>query len=101
MTKQKADESVYILKGKHQDRAAWHAILVPYDKRPGPNLAKGGAHVRVEDFGRNMEYLDESGGIHQASGFSEQPPAKLMAWIRENYGKTRRTFERIMMHVRF
>ncbi|CAF1133487.1 unnamed protein product [Adineta ricciae] len=85
LTRQKCDESVYVLNGKDGDQPAWHIILISYEKYINLDSRNIGPYIRVEDLGRNIQYRNKAGEICQASGYGLHPPEKLMKWINENY----------------
>ena len=90
LTRQKCDESVYVLNGKDGDQPAWHIILISYEKCMNLDPRNIGPYIRVEDLGRNIQYRNKAGETIQASGYGLHPPDKLMKWMNENYGKCHR-----------
>ncbi len=95
ITKQTCDENVRIMRGKDGDHAAWHSILVSSEKLMNIKQRQIGSFIQVEDFGRNIEYLNKAGVVCQASGYGTNPPDQLMKWINENYGKSNTYFDRM------
>jgi len=93
ITKQTYRECVEIMRGKDGDLPAWHVILVSYEKHADFKRNRTGRLIKVEDFGRNIEYRDHAGVICQASGYGAGPPEQLMKWINENYGKSYLKFD--------
>ena len=87
ISQQSCNDSVEEVKGKDGDRPVWHLILVSCDKLAAFKEKKKDAWIQISDFGYNILYRDKAGAIRQASGYGTGPPAGLLKWINENYGK--------------
>ncbi len=86
ITKQKIDESVFIIRGKDKGLPAWHYIMVPISKAADLKSQKAGITIDVTNFGAVVKYRNKRGETKTASGWGTDPPEMLQIWIGSRYG---------------
>lgn len=87
VTKQKIDESLYIIRGKDQGRPAWHYILVPVSAVAALKAQKPGETIDITKFGRLIDYRDRKNKVSAASGWGVDPPKMFQLWMEDQYGQ--------------
>lgn len=87
LTKQKINESLYIIRGKDQGRPAWHYILVPVSAVSALKAQKPGETIDITKFGRLIEYRNRKDKVLPTSGWGADPPKLFQLWIEDQYGQ--------------
>lgn len=87
MTKQKIDESLYIIRGKDNGRPAWHYILVCVSAVASLKAQKPGETIDITKFGRQIEYCNRKKSVLPACGWGVDPPKMFQLWIEDQYGQ--------------
>ncbi len=86
LTKQKWNESLFIIRGKDEGISAWHYILVPHNKINQLKNSKLSETIDCTKFGSIIEYRDNNGQIYPSSGWGQDSPKSFQIWIENNYG---------------
>jgi hypothetical protein len=87
VTKQKCHERLYLLRPRRAEVESWYYILVPYDKISIIKDFERGNKVSAKNYYRFIEYRDEHGATKRLSGPGTDPPAHVVQWVYDNYGK--------------
>jgi hypothetical protein len=93
VTKQKCHERLYLLRPRHAEVESWYYILVPYDKLSVIKDFERRNTVSAKNHYRIIEYRDKHGAVKQVSGPGTDPPAEIVQWVYDNYGKDLIFFE--------
>lgn len=87
VTKMRIGESIFLVRGKDNQRPAWHYILVYRNLILNLRALKPQSNINVIDYGRFVRYIDANGSIRQASGWGVDPPKELTDFLDEYYGE--------------
>ncbi len=88
VTKQKCYERLYLLRPRKAEIKSWYYILVPYDKLPIVQEFERGIRLSAKHHYRFIECRNEYGVVNQVSGPGTDPPAEIVQWVYDNYGKS-------------
>ena len=87
ITEVKFGDSLFLIRGHDQARAAWHYIAVPIDKLDSLKAKTAGSNINVTQFGQMIEYRDHQGITKFMSGWGKDPPKIIDIWLDEIYGQ--------------
>jgi hypothetical protein len=85
ITKQRVDESLFIIRGKDQGLPAWHFVLVPISKVVELKAQQPSETIDITKFGRLIEYRDYRNRTLPTSGWGTDPPKMFHLWIEDQY----------------
>lgn len=87
MTGADIGDSPFLIRVTDQGCAGWHYILVPAEKVAALRAQMSCGAIDLTQFGRVIINFDDRSEIKQLSGWGEDPPARIQAWVENNYGQ--------------